>query len=84
MVYMMDFNSGEIFGYWPGNFQMLIKSDDDLYTAFSSIEGYNKKKYQIFNYMNEFNERNPIYFPTKTNDIFNLEGASEIFIEKQE
>lgn len=81
VLFLMDFNSGNIYGYYPEDLQLLIKPDKELYSVYKSIKGYQKKKSLIFTYKTKFNERNPIYFPAKTVKIFDVEDASEVFIE---
>lgn len=63
--YMIDLETANILSYDLENFLILLKRDEKLYIEFTSIKGYRKKKQQMFNYLNKFNERNPFYIQVR-------------------
>ncbi len=60
--YMIDHRTGRVMRYNMKNFASLLKQDKELYDEFTSIHSKQKKKTQMFIYLNRFNEKKPIYF----------------------
>ena len=60
---LLDFQTGEILSYCYGDFLTILERDTVLYNEYISIKRKKKRKYMMFSYMREYNERNPIYFP---------------------
>ena len=68
--YIIDFKTGDILKYDLNNFLALLFDDKDLYNKFMAIPSDRKRKKQMFNYLNKFNERNPVYFKLNPNKQF--------------
>jgi hypothetical protein len=68
--YMIDCKTGKILKYNLKNFLALLFDDKDLYKKFMTIPSDRKRKKQMFNYLNKFNERNPVYFKLTSNKKF--------------
>ncbi|MEJ2596166.1 MAG: hypothetical protein P8100_13825, partial [bacterium] len=75
---LIDFKTGEFYTYTPENFEYLIRDDAELYESFLALPGHASKKHNIWRYLQEYNERHPIYFPTDGNQSFNLDAATMI------
>lgn len=60
----IDFKTGGYSRYALKDFLLLLKKDEQLYTEFIMIEGKKEKEHQMINYVDEFNELNPIFFPS--------------------
>lgn len=60
---LLDFESGEILAYNYKDFLGVLARDTVLYQEYNSISGKKKRKYQMLNYIDKYNQRNPIYFP---------------------
>ncbi len=78
---LIDFHSGEFYSYTPQDFEYLIRDDAELYESYLSLPGHNAKKHNILKYLQEYNERHPIYFPTGGNQTFDLNAATEIDLQ---
>ncbi len=62
--YLIDFETGKILEYDVDNAEMLLMKDSQLYEEFVQLPR-KKKKELIFVYIRKFNERNPLYLPSK-------------------
>jgi len=61
--YFIDFYSGKKYEVNIETFQELIKDDTELYDEFMSLKRKSKKKKAMYQFLNRYNERHPIYFP---------------------
>ena len=62
--YLLDFATGNILDYNVTSVELLLMRDPELHDEYISLR--NRKKKQLkFLYIRKFNERNPLYFPTK-------------------
>jgi hypothetical protein len=62
--YLLDFVTGNIMDYNVTSVELLLMRDPELHDEYVSL-GNRKKKQLKFLYIRKFNERNPLYFPTK-------------------
>jgi len=62
--YLLEYKSGKIYKYNTDVLSSLIKDDKELYNKLNSIKKKKEKEKSIFMFVNEYNKRNPIYFPS--------------------
>lgn len=61
---LLDFNTGGYYQYTMKNFLAFMHRDKELYNEFMRIKGKKNQKHKMISYIDKFNERNPIFFPS--------------------
>lgn len=59
----LDFRNGRTYDFNTFIFEELIKDDKELYDEFIGLKRKSKKKKAMYQFLNRYNERHPIYFP---------------------
>jgi hypothetical protein len=62
--YLIDFETGKVIDYEPKNVKILIMKDAELYEEYVKLSR-KKQKQLMFVYVRKFNEKNPLYLPSK-------------------
>ncbi|MFO7574552.1 MAG: hypothetical protein R6W67_05295 [Bacteroidales bacterium] len=62
--YLIDFESGKMLDYEPRNVTILLMNDPELHEEYVRLSR-KKQKQLMFVYVRKYNERNPLYLPTK-------------------
>lgn len=62
--YLIDFKTGKVLDYNISNLLSLLQRDQELFNEFKALRSNSKMKNQMFIYLRNFNERNPVYFRT--------------------
>lgn len=62
--YLIDFETGKVIDYEPKNVKILIMKDAELYEEYVKLSR-KKQKQLMFVYIRKFNEKNPLYLPSK-------------------
>ena len=78
---LIDYRTGRFYDFSPKNLMYLIGDDQELYESFISIPGHVGQQHNIMRYIQEYNERHPIYFPVGTDPAFNCDAATEIDLQ---
>lgn len=60
---LINFKTGDIYDANIYTLQEIIKDDTELYDEFMSLKRKSKKKKAMYQFLNRYNERHPIYFP---------------------
>ncbi len=60
---LVNFKTGDIYDANIYTLQEQIKDDKELYDEFISLKRKSKKKMAMYQFLNKYNERHPIYFP---------------------
>jgi len=62
--YIIDFETGKVFEFTKDNVELLLMKDPSVYDEYVQLSG-KKKKELMFVYIRKFNEKNPLYLPSK-------------------
>jgi hypothetical protein len=62
--YLLDFQTGEVMEYDSESVEVMLMKDPELADEYLALSG-RKRKQMKFVYIRRFNERNPLYFPTR-------------------
>ncbi len=62
--YLIDFETGKILDYEPRNVSLLLMKDPELHEEYAKLSR-KKQKQLMFVYIYKFNQKNPLYLPSK-------------------
>jgi hypothetical protein len=62
--YIIDFETGKVMEFTPDNVELLIMKDPAIYDEYIQLPR-KKKKELMFVYIRKFNEKNPLYLPSR-------------------
>lgn len=62
--YIFSMDSGKVLSFTADNFEDVIVNDFSLYDEFNQLGDTNDKSKFLFPYIDLYNDRNPIYFPS--------------------
>jgi hypothetical protein len=74
---IFDFQTGDVVPLTPDNLAKLLSADTALFTGYLGLTAEDRKKHML-QYLDKFNERNPIYFPIDHQKAFDTKHAVEV------